>query len=198
MGIDLKLSKAQAKERVRWRGKLSEKQLSPEGSYVPQARDEAAWAQYLAFVTSQLSSSDFDALFDQLEKHLIEGREDDDESLNRKVLLECFAACDSHNKGRIALGTLAHIVGRSQVVNDKVLRRVVIKWRHQHDQRERDCAAVGHTEELPQADEETTISMLEAVEFLTELLRPRDGADRDVLFRARLEAVPKPARDKCT
>ena len=194
LSLDLALSKAQRKELLRWSGKLSAEVIGSGGVYGPPPRDEAAWSNYLSFMTSRLGPIALDQLIDAITEHAeSQPAPQAEPRSSRAALLECFASLDAFHKGKIELAATCDVITKAGVVPAKAMKRLELKWRSQLTQKRRDQQAVGST---PDDGDGFVMEMLQALDFLEECLRPTSGDDADALMVARLDKVSQTAQDR--
>jgi hypothetical protein len=206
-GAALNMSRPQLKELTRWKLKLASKTLNANGVYDQPPRDEVEWSRYLAFLTSRMTDKAFEAFLTQLREQLPASERieagDDVVAVERSALLRCFHGLDDLNRGWIDLGHTCTMIAKADVVPDRALKRATLKWRHIIDQRSRQAAvlpAAGEPSEAAECSEadETSVrlQMLDALDFLKEVLSTASGPASAGSLVERLDRVTSTVRDR--
>jgi hypothetical protein len=193
--VSLNLTKVQLKELARWKVKLVGKKLNADGVFADPPPDEQEWARYLAFLTSHMDAASFDRFVATTTKP-VDAASSGAPNTDRQLVLKCFGALDAHHRGWLELSWLASIVAKADVANERALKRSIARWNHVIRQQSLDMKATGTTDQADESALPGRLSMLQVLEFLEELLLPKDGADRSTLYHARLQKLAEVARDR--
>ena len=185
-GVSHGLSKAQLKEMVRWRAKLTAKTVVG-GVYTPPQRNEEAWARYLAFKTSQLGPIALEGVIEALQRRVTTGGAASSDTTERQELLKCFNALDELHFGSVATTHLTTAVLKSGVVPEKSVKKVIACFLAKRNQSTQDGKPCEDSERLP---------LVLALDLLRDLLYPATGDDASQLFCARLRRVAEVAEDR--
>jgi hypothetical protein len=124
------LDKATAKSLINWKVKLTTKVMM-NGTYQDPPRDEDAWSRYLAVYTSRMDDITFSRFIAATEEQISLGAQKQEESdalKTRRVVWECFDACDETHSGHVDLHFLVKFLDKTGLLKEKDRKKLILKW----------------------------------------------------------------------